>query len=406
MEEIDVRHIHILEFPKQLLWTDRDLEYFLEEMPSEALRMNNHVYDAFIKEVDDALTSSPEEAFNLAYYECVRISLAKYPESRDLFTMFEMDIQHNQSCVNYLYTDVIMNMVWAMLYSTNTARRFTDKLHSYLLNSKRLRYSFKEFFTPNDRMHMVFPYKEIEEPKYNVKFTPFPIEANYNSTHNLWDKLTIGYKGHLIEELLMLWPKEKRDYILQCIMKEKDAQTKNIADNIKNLPVCKDADDGEIVEKQQLCKERDEWKTKYAELEEELQARTDEVEKWHNLYEEETKRIIMEKAHGEELDDLKKRCKDLENKKDPENAFNVQTGKPCFTSKQMCLFLRAVAELTEQPNPPAKSTLGEVVEKIGGYAKSAATTNLKQSPNDTDKEIVAKAIESKFPKLAAKVRRL
>ena len=36
MGEIDVRHIHVLEFPKLLLWTDRDLEYFLEEMSSES----------------------------------------------------------------------------------------------------------------------------------------------------------------------------------------------------------------------------------------------------------------------------------------------------------------------------------------------------------------------------------
>ena len=83
MDEIDVKHIHVLEFPKQLLWTDRDLEYFLEEIPGEACRMNNDVYDAFIKEVEAGKDYSLEEAFNLAYYECVRISLAKYPESRD-----------------------------------------------------------------------------------------------------------------------------------------------------------------------------------------------------------------------------------------------------------------------------------------------------------------------------------
>jgi hypothetical protein len=81
MGEIDVRHIHVLEFPKLLLWTDRDLEYFLEEMSSEERRMNNDIYDVFIKEVEAGKEYQPEEAFNLAYYECVRISLAKYPES-------------------------------------------------------------------------------------------------------------------------------------------------------------------------------------------------------------------------------------------------------------------------------------------------------------------------------------
>lgn len=47
MGEIDVRHIHVLEFPKLLLWTDRDLEYFLEEMSSEERRMNNDILRRF-----------------------------------------------------------------------------------------------------------------------------------------------------------------------------------------------------------------------------------------------------------------------------------------------------------------------------------------------------------------------
>ena len=72
----------------------------------------------------------------------------------------------------------------------------------------------------------------------------------------------------------------------------------------------------------------------------------------------------------------------------------------------MCIFLRAIAELTEQPNPPAKTTLGKVVEKISGYAETTATTNIKQSPTQKDKDTVANALENKFPQLAAKVRKL
>lgn len=227
MEEIDVRHIQVLEFPKLLLWTDRDLEYFLEEMPTENRRMNNDVYDAFIKETEPGKGYQPEEAFNLAYYECVRISLAKYPESMDIFDMLEMDIQHNQSHVNYGYTNMIMNMVWAMLYSTNTAPRFTDKLHSYLVNKRLLKYSFRRFFTPNDFEHIVYPYDEKKEPKYNIQFTPCPDDSRLNPLAGDWGKLTVGYKQHLIGELLMLWPKDKRDNIRQCIMDERDKQVKN-----------------------------------------------------------------------------------------------------------------------------------------------------------------------------------
>lgn len=93
-------------------------------------------------------------------------------------------------------------------------------------------------------------------------------------------------------------------------------------------------------------------------------------------------------------------------KKEPEKAFNAQTNKPCFTSKQMCIFLRAIAKLTEQSNPPAKTTLGVIVERIAGYAETTATSNLKQQPTDKDKDAVASALESKFPHLAAIVRKL
>lgn len=227
MEEIDVRHIQVLEFPKVLLWTDRDLEYFLEEMPAENRRMNNDVYDVFIKETEAGKGYQPEEAFNLAYYECVRISWAKYPESMNIFDMLEMDIQHNQSHVNYGYTNIIMNMVWAMLYSTNTTPRFTDKLHSYLVNKRLLKYSFRRFFTPNDYEHIVYPYDEEKEPKYNIQFTPCPDDSRLNPSAGDWGKLTVGYKQHLIGELLMLWPKDKRDNIRKCIMDERDKQVKN-----------------------------------------------------------------------------------------------------------------------------------------------------------------------------------
>ena len=224
MEEIDDRHIHVLEFPKLLLWTDRDLEFFLEEMPSEATRMNNDIYDAFIKEVESGQDYSPVEAFNLAYYECVRISLAKYPESNDIFDVLEMDIQHNQNHVNYGFTDLIMNMVWAMLHSTGTAQRFSNKLHSYLVNYKKLKFGFREFFTPNDRIHMTYPYEKKEEPRYKFKFTPCPDDMKIKPASGAWCELTRGYKEHLIEELLMLWPADKRGIIRKCIMDEKAKQ--------------------------------------------------------------------------------------------------------------------------------------------------------------------------------------
>lgn len=333
MEEIDDRHIHVLEFPKLLLWTDRDLEFFLEEMPSEATRMNNDIYDAFIKEVESGQDNSPVEAFNLAYYECVRISLAKYPESNDIFDVLEMDIQHNQNHVNYGFTDLIMNMVWAMLHSTGTAQRFSNKLHSYLVNFKKLKFGFREFFTPNDRIHMTYPYEKKEEPRYKFKFTPCPDDMKIKPASGAWCELTRGYKEHLIEELLMLWPADKRGIIRKCIMDEKAGQLndfkkfakKHVVEiidepeshlhiNLKESIIDQSVED----EINQLKRECDEWKAKHAKLEKTLQARTDELDKWHNLFEEETKRTIMVDSLEEELDRWKKKCEEFEANKDSE----------------------------------------------------------------------------------------
>ncbi len=304
MKEIDVKHIHILEFPKLLLWTDRDLEYFLEEMPSEERRLNNDIYDLIIKEGKDY---EPEEAFNLAYYECVRISLAKYPESRDLFDLLEMDIQHNQSHVDYGYTDMIMNMIWAMLHSTNTATRFTDKLHSYLVNNKKLKYGFRSFFTPNDIVHNIYPYIIKEEPKYNVVFTPCPKDIEYKSSNGEWCKLTIGYKEHLIEELLLLWPKDRREYVRKCIMDEKAGQMNKFADYVKSHPVCEDDNiiGKETTRFRQVCAE---WEKKHAELEKLMQARTEELDKWHKSYEQAQTEISMWQSQFEKMKDADKKA--------------------------------------------------------------------------------------------------
>lgn len=89
-----------------------------------------------------------------------------------------------------------------------------------------------------------------------------------------------------------------------------------------------------------------------------------------------------------------------------EKAFNDKTGLPCFTSRQMGILLTAIGRITEKDNPPGKTTLGDVVEKIAGYGKSTANSNMKGKIPQTDTEVVANAIESKFPNLATEVRKL
>ncbi len=106
-----------------------------------------------------------------------------------------------------------------------------------------------------------------------------------------------------------------------------------------------------------------------------------------------------------ERDEWKAKYEELATKA-PEEAFNAQTGLPCFTSRQMGIFLTAVGKITEKDNPPGKTTLGDIVNKIAGYKPSAAKTNMKGAISETDTEAVAHAIESKFPNLAAEVRKV
>lgn len=104
---------------------------------------------------------------------------------------------------------------------------------------------------------------------------------------------------------------------------------------------------------------------------------------------------------------LNKQFKD-DNEQPPikEIAFNGHTGLPCFTSRQMTILMTAVGKITEKDNPPGKTTLGEVVEKITGYKATTASSNMKGKIPKKDTEAVASAIEGKFPKLAVEVRKL
>jgi DNA-directed RNA polymerase beta subunit len=61
--------------------------------------------------------------------------------------------------------------------------------------------------------------------------------------------------------------------------------------------------------------------------------------------------------------------------------------------------------LTEE-EPPAKTTIGDMVEKIAGYAATTINQNMKGTFREADKKAVADAIQSKCPKLAEKVMKL
>ena len=112
-----------------------------------------------------------------------------------------------------------------------------------------------------------------------------------------------------------------------------------------------------------------------------------------------------DKRYLEELKAIKIENEELKKNPDPEQAFNLQTNNPCFTSRQMGILLWSVSLLTEE-EPPAKTTIGDMVEKIAGYAATTINQNMKGTFREADKKAVADAIQSKCPKLAEKVMKL
>lgn len=124
------------------------------------------------------------------------------------------------------------------------------------------------------------------------------------------------------------------------------------------------------------------------------------------------KESLIDQSVEDVINELKKECEEWKKKyeeaitKEPEKAFNVQTGNPCFTNRQMGILLTAVGRITEKDNPPGKTTLGEIVEKISGYKATTASTNMRGSMPEADINAVVTAIESKFPHLAAEVSKV
>lgn len=89
-----------------------------------------------------------------------------------------------------------------------------------------------------------------------------------------------------------------------------------------------------------------------------------------------------------------------------EQAFNAQTGLPCFTSRQMGILLTAVGRLTETDNQPGKTTLGDIVQRITGYKSITNSQNMRGTISEADKRIVADVLRKQFPNLADEVMKV
>lgn len=218
---------------------------------------------------------------------------------------------------------------------------------------------------------------------------PYSVDKLLNKLYKKYDENGKGLlpsitTNELNPELISLLKKKMDEYIA-----DKQNNNESSSDNsgtflqqIEELKVQVE----ELKQENASLKEQAEEKTKKAEKLD--KTRVEEIDKWHYLYESAIDELNIYKPSPESI------------------AENPQTSLPCFTSKQWGIFIHAVAEITEAPQPPAKTSLGEIVEKISGFKKKTASQNLKGSHSADDKEAVAKAIEGKLPNLAAKIRKL
>lgn len=103
---------------------------------------------------------------------------------------------------------------------------------------------------------------------------------------------------------------------------------------------------------------------------------------------------------GEKLGDAKEDVPVIE------KAFNAQTSLPCFTSKQMGILMSAVGRITEKNNPPGKTTIGDIVQRIAGYKSKTNSQSMKGIISEEDKKIVADVLKQRFPNLANEVMKL
>lgn len=107
------------------------------------------------------------------------------------------------------------------------------------------------------------------------------------------------------------------------------------------------------------------------------------------------------------LDFLNKKFNDTKEEKPVKvEAFNAQTGLPCFTNSQMGILMSAVGRITEKDNPPGKTTIGDVVQRIAGYKSKTNSQSMKGTISEADKKTVADVLKQQFPNLADEVMKL
>ena len=334
--------------PRQLLWTEvRTIDEFIND------DIINHVLYRIVNDLPQKLFPKRNDVvklFNEMYYMMTRFYYEepKIVEYREYQSNIKTDLRW-EGCPD---------LVFFMMYTYFRLRK---------LQYKPAVEDFVKFIESDFGWSAYWPYfKNITSSVYRFppsKFDPqipHPIPAKELMGVKLdFETITCGHNFEAIQGIVNLWTDEiSRKIIARILLEDVSKYSSSFITNLDDIINWLDS----IID--------DDNKKQVIELQKRIESLTAEIE-------------------------------ELRQNKAP----NSQAKQFCFTNRQMGILMTAVGKLTEKDNPPRKTTIGDVVEKIAGYSATTVNQNMKGTIPKKDIETIVSVLESKFPNLAAEIRK-
>ncbi len=390
--------------PRQLLWTEvRTMNEFLNDDIT-----NTGLYH-IVKELPQELLPEGSDIvmlFNEMYYIMTRF----YYEEPKVGEYME----YQKTIINDLKWTGCSDLVLIMMFTYFRHRELQPKPAVAAF----MKYMEKNFWWSYYWPHFInYTSSILRYPpsKFDPK-VPHPVHAKELIGVKLdFETITCNHNFEAIQEIVNLWTgEESRKIIAKILLDDVSKYSSSFItdlDEIKNWldSIIDDDNKKQVVELQKriesLTAVIEELRQRLKDAEKLDAARIAEIDKWHSALEEEEKRTYMCESLQEKVDMQEKTIKEMESNLKPDEAFNSQNGQPCFTSRQMGILMTAVGKLTEKENPPKKTTIGDVVEKISGYSSTTVNQNMKGKIPDKDIKTIVSVLENKLPNLAAEIRK-
>jgi len=335
--------------PRQLLWTEVQTidEFINNDIISQTLYLtvNDFSTEIFSKENDIV------KLFNETYYMMTRLYYEE-PKAGEY-------MGYQETIINDLKWKGCSDLVFIMMYTYFRIRE---------LQYKPVVREFMKYMESSFWWSPYWPhFKNISSSVYRFppsKFDPqipHPIPAKELMGVKLdFETITCGHDFEAIQGIVNLWTDEiSRKIIARILLEDVSKYSSSFITNLDDIKNWLDS----IID--------DDNKKQVIELQKRIESLTAEIE-------------------------------ELRQNKAP----NSQAKQFCFTNRQMGVLMTAVGRLTEKDNPPRKTTIGDVVEKISGYASKSVNQNMKGTIPEKDIETIVSVLESKFPNLAAEIRKL